>query len=279
MMQIFYENSKGDKLDLLTYPYRLQTGNLFDYNWTYENGGQLRISGTITRFVKEPQEMNMLLTVASANRQDYYQALNDFFEVVDYDVVNKRHGKLWIGEQYMLCYIYSSAKTEWEYGIESLDNDITLVSDYPFWITEKQYIFRYIAEEHKLYLDYPYDYSYDYTSENNSHKDYMTNTHYCACHFFTEFFGPCVNPSFSIDRYPHTVYTTLEEGERLQIDSRTKTITKVTATGDKKNEYNNRRKDISIFERIEPGLHMVTWNGIYSFYVTLYEERSEPKWS
>lgn len=279
MMSIYYENSKGDKLDLLKHPYHLQTGSIFDYRWGYESGGQIRNYGTITRFVKEPLEMMLLLTVAAENFPEYHRALNDFFEVIDHDVINKAHGKLWIGNQYLLCYVYGSTKSEWEYGIEAMDNEITLVSDYPFWITEKQYLFQYIASEDKVFLDYPYDYRYDYRSENNSHKDYMTNTHYSSCHFFAEFFGPCVNPSFSIDRYPHTVYTTLEAAERLQIDSRAKTITKVTGSGDKKNEYNNRRKDISIFDRITPGHHMVTWNGTYSFYVTLYEERSEPKWT
>ena len=32
---IYYENSRGEKLDLLRYPYRIQTGNLFNYEWEY----------------------------------------------------------------------------------------------------------------------------------------------------------------------------------------------------------------------------------------------------
>ena len=70
----------------------------------------------------------------------------------------------------------------------------------------------------------------------------------------------------------------LESGERLEIDSRTETITKVMAFGEKVNAFHNREKGKTFFVRIPPGRQNVSWTGKFGWDLTIYEERSEPKW-
>ena len=75
------------------------------------------------------------------------------------------------------------------------------------------------------------------------------------------------------------VYTTLEAGQYLLIDSRDKTVKRVLNDGSVLNEFDNRRRGTkSIFEPITPGMNEVTWNNAFGFDLTLFIERSEPEW-
>lgn len=273
-MDIYYVNGNGEKLDFMHWPYLIKSHDLFDHGWSYMTSAQ-----KIIRFYKEINEKTVTLNVSADTEAEYYTALNHFSEVVEKDIIANRAGWLYVGGQYLRCNIIASEKTEWTKGVDYLQNSIVIVSRYPFWITEQKYLFRYIVSPDKLFLDYPYDYPYDYTSEHDTHSDVINNTHYGACHFLAIFYGPCTDPSLVIDTHPYSVMVTLEEGEYLRLDTRDRTITKVTVTGDEINEFNNQRRDVSIFEKIVPGMHTVTWNGTFGVDMILYEERSEPKWS
>lgn len=273
-MEIYYINGNGEKLDFMEWPYLIQGHDLFNHGWSYATSAQ-----KVVRFYKDITEKSITLNISAATQESYYAALNHFSEVVEKDVVNNRAGYLYVGDQYLRCNMAASEKTEWTKGVDYLKNSVAIVPRYPFWICEQKYLFRYIVSPDKIFLDYPLDYPYDYASEHDTHKDVINNTHYCACHFQAIFYGPCIDPAFVVDSHPYAVMTTLEEGEYLRLDTRDRTITKVTNTGDEVNEFNNQRRDVSIFEKISPGLHTVTWNGTYGIDVVLYEERSEPKWS
>lgn len=273
-MEIYYVNGNGEKLDFMKWPYLIQEHDLFNHGWSYGVNAQ-----KIVRFYKDLGEKTVTLCVSADTKEAYYEALNHFSEVVEKDVIANRAGCLYVGDQYIKCNIIASEKTEWTKGVDYLKNSIAIVLRYPFWITEQKYLFRYIVTPDKLFLDYPFDYPYDFASEHDMHKDVINNTHYSNCHFQAIFFGPCTDPSLVVDSHPYSVMVTLEEGEYLRLDTRDRTITKVTNTGHEINEFNNQRRDVSIFEKITPGMHTVTWNGTFSVDMILYEERSEPKWS
>lgn len=273
-MDIYYKNGDGEILDFQSWPYLIATHDLFCHGWSYSVTAQ-----RIKRIYKDVTEKTLTLNISAETQEDYCSALNHFVEVTEKDVVLNRPGCLYVGGQYLQCNIIASEKADWNKGVEYLKNTLAVVTRYPFWITERKYIFRYIASADKVFLDYPYNYAYDFASEHNTHKDTINNTHYCACHFQAIFYGPCIDPAFVVDGHLYAVMTTLEAGEYLRLDTRDRTITKVTNTGDEINEFNNQRRDVSIFEKITPGLHTVTWNGTYGIDVILYEERSEPKWN
>lgn len=66
--------------------------------------------------------------------------------------------------------------------------------------------------------------------------------------------------------------------EYLAIDSRSRTIIKVTKNGERENLYHNRQKGRNFFRKIDPGRQPISWTGKFDFDLIIYEERGEPKW-
>lgn len=62
------------------------------------------------------------------------------------------------------------------------------------------------------------------------------------------------------------------------VDSASAAIVKTAQDGTQTNLFNDRNKESYIFEKIQPGVNSVTWDGSFNFSVTILEERSEPKW-
>ena len=124
-----------------------------------------------------------------------------------------------------------------------------------------------------------YDYNYDYTMPYGG--DVIWNVdHYAQCEFLMTVFGPCVDPRVVINGHPYQVYVTLDENEYLQIDSRpnANTVVKYAANGIQQDVYDMRAKQESVFEPITAGNVRVVWPGDFGFDLTLFCERSEPRW-
>lgn len=273
MMKIYYESNEGVKLDLLKRPYRLQTGDLFHYKWDYES---TKYSGIITNFKKGVQEKKLTIAISSSNKLGYYDAINHFFETTEKDIMKGNPGKLYVGNQFLYCYIYGSEKTDWECDCDTLDNDIFIVAESAFWITEEKTSFeKYNGNGSNQFLNYPYNFPYNYTSMRKGFSK-LKNEHYAPAHFLMTIYGPAVNPMVIIGGHTCVVNTTIRENEYLEIDSRNKSAIRTLIDGTKVNEFNNRGQ--RIFERIPPGELTVNWSGEFGFDIVLYYERSEPKW-
>ena len=105
------------------------------------------------------------------------------------------------------------------------------------------------------------------------------NVDHCApCEFLMTVFGPAVDPRIVINGHPYQIYTTLDSNEYLQIDSRANTVVKYLANGIRQDIYDYRAKQESVFDPITPGNISVVWSGEFGFDITLYCERSEPRW-
>lgn len=279
MKDIFYVNSRGIVLDLLEPPYLLQTGELFDYAWSYESVDKSAVSSHITGFKKEIKEIPLTLSILNYSRESYETAIDKFFETVEYDVINKTPGELHIGEQYLQCYVITSAKTGWEYDIELLDNDIKLVAERPAWVTEQNITFKpSTGDQLGEYLDFPFDVPFDLTGDGSGIGN-ITFNHYAACDFLLTVYGPCTNPRITIGDNLYMIKTKLDAGEYLLVDSRECTVVRVRTNGIIVNEFGNREtKTGSVFAKIQPGYNLVSWDGSFGFDVLLYLERSEPSW-
>lgn len=277
MKDISYVNSRGEKLDLLKPPYLLQTGELFDYEWGYNSVVSYSGQGKITSFSKEIKERPLTLSILNYSRESYERAIDLFFETVDFDVLNRSPGKLYVGDQYQKCYIITSEKTGWEYDIELLDNTVTYVTEKSVWITEHPYYFRASEILSSNNKRYPGRYAYRYA--NGLTNTSITNEHYAECNFRLIIYGPCTNPAIYVGGYGYLFKIVLEEGEYLEIDSAAETVTKYMTSGIKVNAFNNRNFADSVFRPIQTGRQEVNWNGRFDFDLILLEERSEPKWS
>lgn len=64
MMEIYYLNAKGEKLNLTEWPYRIQTGDILNYKKPYIFS-QTSYGGEILGFNPELVEKNITLTVSA----------------------------------------------------------------------------------------------------------------------------------------------------------------------------------------------------------------------
>ena len=268
-----YVNSIGQEIDLMSDYIRIKEASLSEYEWGYE-GKDDTYGMLITRFKRDVAQYPITL-IFRGTEQQKKQNLNDFFEKTEIDVLRKSPGKLMYNDYYLNCYIVSSSTHPGDYF--DTEREITVIAPYPFWQMER--VFSFGIQQSSAagtFLDYPHDYNYDYAPEGRN--DYVNNDHYGSCDFIMNIFGPAINPEIMIAGHVYEVITTLESGEYLQINSREGTVVKVSQTGEMTNEYNNRNKTSSVFEKIPPGDSLVSWDGNFGFDITLFVERSEPKW-
>ena len=276
MMDIYYENSKGDRLNLLEQPYCLQTADIFDKSWAYSSVSTRRNRERIDGFTKEVESKMLVLSVIGKTPSQFQDALNRFQEVTEYDILKASPGRLWAGDYYLPCYVLSSVKVEWEYDIDMLDNEIEIISDYPFWCRERPFSFRAGADVPEGFLDYPYNHAYDYAPPSNMR--FLHNDHYYDCDFKCTVYGPCEDPRFMINDHVYEVRALLYDHEYLTFDSRDKSLVKTDYQGRRSNIFNSRNKEHDLFCKIPPGSNNVTWNLGFDFDITLFQERSEPRW-
>lgn len=130
-MICFYQNSKGKKIDLMSSPYRLITADFFDYEWD-----EISYSGKIYGFTRKTFEKELKLDVI-CTKSEFADNMNHLESVFAEDVVNVTPGKLYVNADYLSCYVKQVKKEEWEAGIYTIVN-LTIVTDCPYWILEKQ---------------------------------------------------------------------------------------------------------------------------------------------
>lgn len=269
---IFYRNSMGQVLNLVQEPYRLQTADILDYDWN-----PYTESGYITDFTKSVVKKTATLTISGVTEEEYCDAANLFYETVEKDILKMSPGRLYVGKQYMECYIASSKKSEWEYGINQMDNEIDIITDHPEWIQETVYNFAVSKVSSSDNKRYAYQYQHRYANGMNSKEIYAS--HFSELNFLLRVYGPAVSPMVTIGGHPYLVNIVLEPEEYLEVDSRNGTVIKKMSTGQKVNAFSKRSFKYDVFQKIPPGMQQVNWPGSFNFDLILYAERGEPKWS
>ena len=280
MKDIYYENSAGIRLNLLEPPYLLQTGEIFDTNWNYDYINLGSGGGRITTFRKDLEERSLTLSIINYGNEEFEAAVDRFHEVTEYDVLHGSPGRLYVGDMYMRCYFVISKKSEWEPDASYLDNDVTLVAEYPMWIREEENQYRKAISDKSSaeYLDYPFDYPLDFLG-GVAGVGYINNAGDAACHFRMLVYGPCMNPRIIIADHVYEVATKLDVGEYMIIDSRDGSVKRMRNNGSAVDEFDNRNKKVSIFEKIPKGNSLVSWDGSFGFDIVKFYERGEPKWN
>lgn len=269
-------NSKNVEIDLLSYPIRVKDAVFHSYSWKYD-GTTRRYGAKISNFSKDISEYEATIVFRGSVDQRK-EALDRFLETAEVDIINMTPGKLIIGDYYIEAYVMSSSTEPYE-NSDWTKKSVVFLCPYPFWITEESRSFPPIEQstESDEYLDYEYDYEYDYSTQTDGSAIWEVD-HFAPCEFLMTIFGPASNPRILINGYPYEVYTELGSNDYLQIDSRNNKVIKYLPNGTRQDMYNYRAKQQSIFEPITPGNITVMWPGTYGFDLTLFCERSEPKW-
>lgn len=271
-MDIYYVNHLNERIDLDSDNIILQYQELYNYSWDTETANE-----KITGFYRSSVTIPVTVAVTAETKEEYNDILEEFYAVISKDIISTVPGRLYIGKQYLECYISGDLKTDAFMGVPIQVKNLTIVTDQPSWITENAYTFHSYGVSSSNNKRYPGKYPYRYA--NGMNNTYIQNPHFYEANFTLMIYGPVTNPLVGIGGNSYLVNIVLEAEERLEIDSRAETVTKVTASGEKVNAFHNRAKGTTFFKKIPPGRQAVTWTGKFDWDLTIYEERSEPKWS
>lgn len=275
-MIIKYKNSDNIEIVLNKKPYKVLTSDLMDYEWeTVEHCNRIV---RLSRGIVEKELDIDIISYSNEAAQEYKNKLNEIFEK---DICNNIPGKIYIDDCYMVCFIKSCKKIRRGSGaITSCEYNI--VTDYPFWIKENN--FQYLPESpisgggsvltgNIMFPEFAFDF-YPVRGE-----EILENPSFTDSNFIMTIYGFAESPQITIAGHPYRAECTIYEGERLVIDSLAHTVKKIGRLGEVTNLYNVRDKYYSVFKKIPPGTNTFQWSGGFGVDITLFEERSEPKWS
>ena len=251
--------------------------DLHDYSWSIVSE-----NNKISSFEKGIVSKTIPLIIYCSDETEGLAIKNQLMEIAEKDVLAKQYGKIVIGDYYLKCYITGSSKGNYLIHKGYLEVTLTISTDLPQWVKETTQSF--FKEGSVLdndaatkNLDYPFDYSFDYLS--SLHERRINNTGFIDAEFEIVIYGAVTNPVIYIAGHTYEVCCEISDKEYLTINSRTKTIVLTRYNGEKVNCFKHRNKQSYVFEKIPSGSNIVVWDGNWGFDITLFEERSEPKWT
>lgn len=270
--KITYRNHINEVVEIGKNGIFVNESDLHDFSWSVT-----KRNDRISAFNKGVVKKTIPLQIVCDSEEEGIQIRNRIFEVMEKDVLAMKHGRIIIGNYYLRCFVTASKKSDYLKSKGLLTVKLTVQTDFPEWIRETTTVFNTKSGNISGFLDFPYDYSYDFKNELASGS--INNTGFVASHFKMIIYGFVTNPTLYIGGHEYTVNVEVGTGEYLTIDSMNKTIVLTKYNGEQVNCFNARNKDSYIFEKIPAGSSVIMTSGQISFDITLFEERSEPKWT
>ena len=265
MLKMTYENHLGEKIVFGEGNILVNQSDIRDYNWEYEV-----VSGKITNFKQGENTGTPNVFVYGKDRKEI---ANRIYEVTEKDILANQSGTLTVGEYSKKGFFVSSKKNEYS-------NSVVIALAMQFvsaarWKKEVKNYFRPYPDE-EYGLDFEYDYDFDFTIDYDFHT--ITNDSFSDSNFIMQISGPCENPTIFIDDDIYSVHIDVEENDYLVINSETKEIYVVKPDGTKINVFYARDREHYIFKKISAGKHSLDYDEGMVFFITVLDERSEPKW-
>lgn len=270
LYKLIYKNHINEVVEFGVNGLWFTNTELHDYEWKYTSN-----NGKISNFDRGIVEKKLSIVIACRSKEQGINYMNKIVECADKDILNGTEGTLYFGDYYLKCYLTKSHKGTFIERKGYLEAEITIASDQPQWVREVNNTFADLSSSGKN-LDFAFDFPYDFTSPTAINT--LVNPSFTNTDFRIRIYGEVTNPTLYIGGYMYSVNCYVASGEYLTIDSKNKTITITRNNGEIVNHFKDRNKTNYIFEKIPSGELAVTWEGTFTFDVTLYEERSEPKW-
>ena len=278
-MKIYYESSSHEIFDMSDFPVVIEDiTSLFEKKWNHDvTENMAKNKSKLNRYYKTDMSIKLTLSVFADSAAEYDEIMDRFERLTEQDIVYGMPGKLWVDDYYIEAYIETESPKEYEELFYSVDNDITIYSTYPFWIYKRTCRFEITEATSTNNKRYGGKYSYRYA--NSTKHRYVINGNYLESNFRLIIYGPVVNPQVIIGGQSYLVNIILEDGERLEIDSREDKVIKITNYRQEVHAFHNRRKKGYFFKKLAPGRLELMWPGTFRFDLIIYEERSVPKWN
>lgn len=255
----------------------VDVNELHDFEWNVT-----KKNNRITLLDKVVTKKKLPVKIICETDEQGIAARNKLYEVTDKDVLAMKHGKIYIGDYYLRCYITKSQKKDYLNTDRYIRMTLTLSTDFPMWIRETTNVFRKLGAAGStsageiVHFDYPIDYPFDYMGEVANGN--LINTSLIESNFRMIIYGECENPAIYLAGHCYQINCAVKAGEYLTIDSVTKKITLTATDGTTTNMFNARNREFYIFKKIPVGSAEITWNGDFGVDIILFDERSEPKW-
>ena len=269
-MIIQYVNSKGVHFDLECDSICISNGNFHRHEWKVD-AEALRVGERVKKFKKEPVVYDITLKLRG-DLSERKALLDDLHDAAEYDIFAKTPGKIYFGDFHIGCYILASDTHKASDLSCRTEKDISIYCPYPFWIKEETYYIPPIDIEGEWeLLEVPAS---------------LPNTNFTDCHYRLRAYGPFssqwvgLNKLFFYinDNQVQVDYTC--KNEYIELDTRDETIVLVdAATGSRTNIYHLQNFNLDTFKKIPPGENVLKYDRSYAIEITLFHERSEPKWN
>ena len=296
-VSIKYKSSNGTVLDLSGFPYKLGVEELFDWEWGSDAVAISNTQSNILKFKRTQKDATAKVWFYANTEESISELINNFFEVTEYDVITNQAGKLIINDgDYIECFIVAGANRKWQHTTPFNARNVKFIFPHPFWIDEQEQAYQPTASVIDIedgdtisLLGYPYQYPYGYEVEviagGGDSGEAIRTWEFEGINkspFVLEIFGAVTNPRVNIDSHVYQVNLTLGEDDNIVIDSRDNTITlhryESQAGGSVTNAYMYQNFNSNIFEPIPCG-RPIQVSSVTRFKLTVYSERSEPRWS
>lgn len=280
-ISIKYLNCQNEVLDLTSDVYKmLRDTTLFDYEWTYTTINEY--NPVIARFEQSMVQKNITIDITARTKKEYRNAVNWLLEVIEKDTFFVSPGKIVVNNDFYLpCYIYAKKVSNWHPGANRIRNTFSIVSEKGRWMKDVYKVFgaSSVYEPESTDRDYPKDYEMDYVPSGGINR--LISDSFVPFDFEIVFQGPVVDPMVICGGNIYRVYTTLEEGEILTINSLSKKIYKTKVNGEVINEFSNRDRENYIFEKMPAtsGSTYIEHTDGTVVSIRAFTERSEPKWT
>lgn len=271
--KITYKNHLNETVDFGDGGLYLNINDLHSYKWKY-NAKNSKIS----RFYRDVVEKKIpIVVVPPNNRSEGNSIMNNLMEIAEKDVIANESGRIICGDYYLKCFLFANEKKNYDLQNGIFYATITAVVENSTWT--KEYTFNYSPESGQggTNLDYPFDFPYDFASPSRNSD--LVNYGFADSDFEMRIFGQVTDPAIVIGGHTYEVTGTVDSGQYLAINSRDKTVNLILNNGSAVNWFSHRNKESYIFQKIPSGLSKVLWDGTFEFDITLFEERSEPKWT
>ena len=260
----------------------LGQGNLLEYLMTpYAPYG--KIIGFENEAVRQRQVPLYISAVGAEGAELRNRVHNVFERDVNYKNNNpetQESGKLFIGDYYLKCFISGSTPSGYLSNNKFLKKLLTVTTDSSVWVKEINYLYSSVDT---LGSAKKYAYKYPYRYNNTVNEDqYLMNPNLLAANF--KFIlepqeGSIIsNPYVLIGDNSYRFNITLNEGEKLIVNSQLSSITLVDSSGREIDALYTRDKSSDIFKKIPGGESPISISANTRVYLTLFSERSEPEW-
>ena len=259
-MIAYYKNSRGQTINFMKSPYRTVEADWFNANWEEESDGY---------------EMKMSIDVFG-DRAEFKSNMESLYQIIAVDAEEDTYGRLYVNDTFLRCKIKTSEKSGWK-GYVYSEIELTFEAPTLSWIREARKQFSVRQETTLDGLNFPFNFPFNFAPSQKGQVSWNIE-HPTSSEFQMIVYGPCVNPRVLINGYPYEVFTTLDAGDYMLIDSQSDTVYKHLSNGTAQNLFHNRGLEHSIFEKIPSGLLNINWSGDFGFDLILYLERREAAW-